>query len=143
MNGKKFISPLPPLTLEWLLTIENSSLESKLTRNRAQAVRLSNLEYSINDISKICEATRKTVSLWIDKWKIDGFDSLIEAPRTGRPLIIQESDHDEIIDIVKEAPRQTKSALQKIKERFNKTMSQKTLKRIIKKNSAGVEQGNP
>ena len=133
MPGKKFVSPLSPLQLEWLLTIENSPLESRLTRTRAQGIRLSHLHYSINDISQICRATRKTVSGWIHHWETDEFDSLLEAPRNGRPLIIQQSDHAEIIDIVKETPRQTKSALQKIKDKFNKTISQKTLKRIIKK----------
>jgi len=142
MLGKKFIFPLSPLKLEWLLNIEHSPLESKLTQTRAQAIRLSHLRYSINDISQICGATRKTVSGWLDKWETDAFDSLTEVPRSGRPLIIQKSDHPEVIEIVKENPRQTKSALKKIEDRFKKTISQKTLKRIIKKNFVGVALGN-
>ncbi|MGK5090561.1 helix-turn-helix domain-containing protein [Deltaproteobacteria bacterium TL4] len=114
-----------------------------MTRTRAQAIRLSHAQYSINDISHICGMTRKTVSGWITNWEADGFDSLLTAVKSGRPLIIQESDHDEVIDIVKENPRQTKIALEKIQERFDKTISQKTLKRIIKKNFVGAVPVSP
>lgn len=142
MLGKKFISPLSPLQVEWLWAIEQSPLESGLTRKRTRAIRLSHLGYAIDDLVQICGATRKTVSGWLDRWQRNGFDALIESPRPGRPLIIQESEHEEVIAIVKENPRQIKSALKKIEEKFGRTISPKTLKRIIKKNFVGGERGS-
>ena len=47
--------------------------------------------------------------------------------------------HDEVINIIKENPKQIKTAINKIKETFGKTISAKTLKRIIKKNFTGAE----
>ena len=104
---------------------------------RAQAIRLSNAKYSVNEITKICQATRKTVAGWIDKWEAHEFDSLIDKPKPGRKPIIPEDRHAEVIDIVKENPKQIKSAIPKIEKIFGVKISVKTLKRIIKKNSTG------
>jgi len=41
--------------------------------------------------------------------------------------------HEQIIDIVKANPKQIKTAINTIDEMFGKTISVKTLKRIIKK----------
>lgn len=138
----KFVSALTPLTLERLSLIESSSEEKKRTRKRAQAIRLSNAKYSVDEITKICQATRKTVSGWIDAWERHEFDSLRDKPKSGRKPIIPEDKHDEIIEIVKENPKQIKSAIPKIEEKFGKKISVKTLKRIIKKNSDGSEDVN-
>jgi transposase len=138
----KFVSKLAPLTLEWLSLIESSSEEKKRTKMRAQAIRLSDAKYSVDEIAKICQATRKTVAGWIDQWEKHKFDSLIEKPRTGRKPIIPQEKHAEIIDIVKENPKQIKSAIPKIQEKFGEQISVKTLKRIIKKNFDGYEDVN-
>ena len=141
-TGKKFISPIEPLALKWLSLIEFSDEESNRTKLRAQALRLSNSGYSISQISQICLTTQETVSKWIDGWEKYQFDSLIDKPRSGRTPLIHSERHDEVIDIVKKNPRQLKSANTEIQEKFGKKVSVKTLKRIIKKNCVGVEDGN-
>jgi len=138
-KGSKFISSLTALTLQWLSLVEFSNEETKRTKMRAQAIRLSNCKYSINEIAEICHATRNTVTGWINQWEKDGFDSLIEQRRPGRNPIISPDMHDEVINIIKENPKQIKTAINKIKETFGKTISAKTLKRIIKKNFIGAE----
>ena len=45
-KGRKFVSPIVPLALKWLSIIEFSDEESKRTKLRAQAIRLSNSGYS-------------------------------------------------------------------------------------------------
>ena len=122
--------------------VEFSDEESKRTKLRAQAIRLSNSGYSINQISQICLTTPKTVSKWISEWEKHQFDSLIEQPRPGRTLLIPEEKHGEVIDIVKKKPKQLKSAIAEIEEKFGKKISVKTLKRIIKKNCVGVGDEN-
>jgi transposase len=141
-KGKKFVSPIDPLALKRLSIVEFSKEESKRTKLRAQAIRLSNSGYCINQISQICQATPKTVSKWISEWKKHQFDSLIDKPRPGRTPLIPEHRHDEVIDIVKENPKQLKSAISKIEDVFGERISVKTLKRIIKKNCAGAADGN-
>ncbi|WP_245531938.1 helix-turn-helix domain-containing protein [Desulfobacter postgatei] len=56
------------------------------------------------------------------------FDSLIDKPRSGRTPLIHSEMHDEVIDIVKKNPRQLKSAITEIQEKFGKKVSVKTLK---------------
>jgi len=137
-KGRKFVSPIVPLTLKWLSIIEYSDEESKRTKLRAQAIRLSNSGYSINQISEICMTTAKTVSKWIGEWEKHQFDSLIDQPRSGRTPLIPEERHGEVIDIVKKKPKQLKSAIAEIEEVFGEKISVKTLKRIIKKNCVGA-----
>lgn len=86
--------------------------------------------------------TQETVSKWIDGWEKYQFDSLIDKPRPGRTPLIPVEKHDEIIDIVKKNPRQLKSAITEIEEKFGEKISVKTLKRIIKKNCVGAGDGN-
>ena len=137
-KGRKFVSPIDPLTLNWLSKVEFSDEEAKRTKTRAQAIRLSNSGYNINQISQICLATPKTISKWISEWEKHQFESLLDLPRPGRTLLIPEEKHEEIIDIVKKNPRQLKSAIIEIEEKFGIKISIKTLKRIIKKNCVGV-----
>src|SRR6056297_2254321 len=80
-RGRKFVSPIEPLALKWLSLIEFSDEESNRTKLRAQAIRLSNSGYSINQISQICLTTQETVSKWIDGWEKYQFDSLVDKPR--------------------------------------------------------------
>ena len=141
-KGKKFVSPIEPLTLKRLSIVEFSEEESRRTKLRAQAIRLSNSGYSINQLCQICQATPKTVSKWISEWEKHQFDSLIDKPRPGRNLLIPKDRHDEVIDIAKENPRQLKNAINKIEEIFGKKISVKTLKRIIKKNCVGAAEEN-
>jgi transposase len=86
--------------------------------------------------------TQETVSKWIDGWEKYQFDSLIDKPRPGRTPLIPGEEYAEIIDIVKKNPRQLKTAIIEIEEKFGKKISIKTLKRIIKKNCVGVADGN-
>lgn len=141
-KGRKFVSPIAPLALKWLSIIEFSDEESKRTKLRAQAIRLSNSGYSINQISEICMTTPQTVSKWIGEWEKHQFDSLIDQARPGRTPLIPEERHGEVIDIVKKNPKQLKSAITEIEEVFGEKISVKTLKRIIKKNCGGAGDGN-
>ena len=101
MTPTKFVQPLSPITLEWLIEVEESDLEKKHIRNRAHAIRLSHLRYPVNDISKICKVTAETVRSWINIWKQQGVDSLLDLPRSGRKFSISKDKHDEIIDMVR------------------------------------------
>ncbi len=141
-KGRKFVSPIVPLALKWLSIIEFSDEESKRTKLRAQAIRLSNSGYSINQISEICMTTAQTVSKWIGEWEKHQFDSLTDQPRPGRTPLIPKERHGDVIDIVKKKPKQLKSAITEIEEVFGEKISVKTLKRIIKKNCVGAGDAN-
>ncbi|WP_342668608.1 helix-turn-helix domain-containing protein [Desulfobacter vibrioformis] len=69
----------------------------------------------------------------MDGWEKYQFDSLIDKPHPGRTPLIHGEEYAEIIDIVKKNPRQLKTTITGIEEKFGKKISIKTLKRIIKK----------
>lgn len=92
----------------------------------------------------VCGVGRNAVSRWIDSWRKEGIDSLLEAPKPGRPTIIKESEWREVVDIVKEEIRQLKRAVEKIFKKLGKRISVDTLKRILKKKDfLGDVSGNP
>ena len=143
MSHKKYISPLSDLELEWLCLIEDSYLESKRVRTRAQAIRLSHLGFSIQEILLICQSTHKTVSSWLSRWEELGFDSLPEKPRSGRSRILTPEEEAVSIEKVQECPTQSKRAFEKILQETQKNFSFRTFKRVLKKNYVGSVQESP
>ncbi len=88
MKATKFVSSLCSLTIQWLSWIQFSNEESKRTKLRAQAILLSNTKHSINEISNICQSTRKTVAGWINEWERYGFDRYSEGKNWENPSFI-------------------------------------------------------
>lgn len=54
-------------------------------RTRAHAIILSSNGYSIEEISKIYEVDRDTVSSWLNRWEKQSFNGLYDAEKSGRP----------------------------------------------------------
>lgn len=118
---------------KWLEIIEKSPVESEMTRNRARAVRLSFDKFSVKDISKICNVTIETVYTWFNNWEERGFESLLRIPGQGRKPGLNESEIEQVFEIVDENPKQLKTALPKIEKMLGKKISIYTLKRLIGK----------
>lgn len=129
----KFVSKLSELSKSWLVIIKNSSIESNRTRTRAHAVILSSEGFSIKEIMKICDATHKTISGWIDDWEKRDFDSLLDVPHTGRLSKIKTNQEAEVIKLVEKNPRQLNCVLEEIKQVLGICISKTTLKRFLKK----------
>lgn len=132
----KFVPKLSDLSKSWLEIIKTSSSESNRTKNRAEAILLSSEGFPIKDLMKICGATHKTISGWIDAWKINDFDALLDAPHPGRPVKIMPSQEEEVIEMVKKNPRQLNATLEEINQKLDLSISKKTLKRLLKKKTS-------
>ncbi len=102
--------------------LEQSSVESDMTRNRARAVRLSFDKFSVKDIAKIYNVTMETVYTWFNNWEERCFESLLRIPDQGRKTEIDESEIDQVFEIVDENPKQLKTALPKIEEALGKKL---------------------
>ena len=59
--------------------------EISRVRTRAHAVLLSSNDYSIDEISKIYEVDRDTVSSWLQRWEKHSFYGLYDEEKPGRP----------------------------------------------------------
>jgi transposase len=58
----------------------------------------------INDIAKIYQVDRDTVSTWITKWEQEGEASLHDQPRSGRPPKLTPEEQALAIASIKEEP---------------------------------------
>ncbi len=133
---------VPEITNFQKIELEKFMENSHNTREikRANAIIMSSKGLSINEISKIYDVDRDTVSRWISWWIEYGIEGLKDDLHTGRKSKLNGLQRIEVIQIVKEEPRKLKLAVSKVKERFNKEVSIKTIKRILyKKNLDGNE----
>lgn len=128
----KFASPLNEienLTLKELLKNHNEYRY----RARAHSILLSSRKFAINKIADIYQVDRDTVSIWIDAWEKYGLVGIFDEPKSGRPTKLTKEEQQKAINYVHEEPRSIKQAVAKIEEIHGKTVSTKTVKRILKK----------
>ena len=87
------------------------SSDAYLPRIRSHAIILSDKGYYVEQISDILDVCRQTVSNWLDKWEIDGYDSLFDKPGRGRRSKLSLTDIEEALKYVVEEPRTLKKLL--------------------------------
>jgi len=107
--------------------------ENFRVRNRAHAILLSFEKYPIDEIAAICGVHRNTVSRWIERWNEFGLKGLRDVEKDGRPPILNLEEQARTVEIALENPRFPHRQLSQIKAETGKTISQYTLKRLIKK----------
>jgi transposase len=127
----KFVSALDEAQIKNLKALmKNSPLPS--VRMRAHFILLSSQEYSIDQISKIYNAYRGSVSSWIDAWEKSGIDGLYDKPRSGSPSKLSESDLIVFKELMEDYSNAPKTFLAKLVEKTGKIISRSTFKRIAK-----------
>ncbi len=128
----KYVSPLTEGEIKRLEDIRKSDKPSQV-RDRAHYILLSNAGYKIDDIARIFDVERRTVSSWTDAWEYSSFEGLHDKPRSGRPEILSEEEKEIAKKLIEENPRSLKSVVHKLAEITGKVVSVKTLKRLAKK----------
>lgn len=99
-------------------------------RRRAQILLFSHKKFKINQISKLLEIERKTVTRCFDRWEKDGLVGLYTKEGQGNKPIFTQKEAEEIKEIVKKSPRKIDIAA--IEEKTGKTASKDTIKRTLK-----------
>jgi len=95
-----FIEPLEEaekITLREM--IANHSSPS--VRMRAHAVLLSGKGFEVNELTKIFDKCRQTVSGWITTWRRSGLTGLFNASGGGRPKKLTEEEEKIALEIIK------------------------------------------
>jgi transposase len=128
----KFVTPLTATQIEELKALHHDDGSARV-RMRAHSILLSHRGYTLTQIADIYEVHRDTVSGWIDRWEEEGFTGLRDAPRSGCPPTLNSAEQDRAIELLKETPRSIKTALAKLNQETGKTISEWTLKRIVKR----------
>lgn len=126
----KFVSRLTDEQRRQLQQIVNTDPHAR-ARQRAHAVLLSDQGYSRGEIADIYQVKADTVSGWLAAWETRSFQGLYDAPRSGRPKALNETERERAIDLIKASPRQIKRVIHQLAEEIGKTVSRSTLKRLI------------
>jgi len=127
----KFVTPLTDAEREQLTGLFNYHPSSR-TRRRAHCILLSDRKFSLDEIAKIYEVDRDTVSQWIDRWQDEGSDGLTDKPRSGRPPKLSAEERQIIRTSLEAKPRSIRQALTELFQETDKVVSQWTAKRIAK-----------
>jgi transposase len=86
--------------------VENYQMSDNFrVRNRLQAILLSFQKYPIDEIARICQVHRTTVSIWIDNWNECGSQALEDGERTGRPPILTVEEQEKACSTALKNPR--------------------------------------
>ena len=106
---------------------------SPRARARAHGLLLSGQGMTINEIARIYQVDRDTVSTWLTKWEQQGEPSLHDHPRSGRPPKLTPDEQELAKHSIKEDPRSLKQVVERLANKTEKRLSISTLKRLAKK----------
>lgn len=127
-----FVSDLSDEDRNWLVeTWKTHRMHS--TRARALSVLLSSQGRTIIEIATALMVDEDTARCWINRWFTGKRENLEDEHRVGGPAILNEHEQAATIEMIKEHPSDPKVVINLISEKFGKSISRDTLRRILKK----------
>jgi transposase len=127
----RFVEALTDQEREMLAHLRDHG-ETPRIRRRAHAILLSGSGKSVNELADIFDTNRITVCSWISRWEADGPLGLGDEQRPGGPPILTEEERKQVVDLIREFPNSPKTVLDKITEKFGKSISARTLRRVAR-----------
>ena len=127
----RFVQDLSTETISLLTRLYKQS-EHHQVRQRAHCILLSNEGYSTTILMDMFKVTRLTIYNWLNGWDERGIVGLYDRSGRGRKPTFTPDQAEQIKQWVQESPNQLKQVLAKIQERWNITVSLKTLQRVLK-----------
>jgi len=127
----RFIEPLNPLTEHLLSRLHHESQYPRV-RNRAQCILLSSKGYTTAQLSEIFSVNRYTIYSWFSAWEQRRFAGLYDALGRGRKPLFSDDEKQTIRHWVDASPKNLKKVCAKVKDQWGKSVSQKTIGRIVK-----------
>ena len=73
--------------------------------NRAQAIRLNVMGYTIPQISEILGCNQQSIHNWFNAFEQDGFAGLYDKPRNGRPVVATADYRARLVKAIKTNPK--------------------------------------
>lgn len=126
-----FIRQLNPETLRLLERIYRQSRHHQV-RQRAHCLILTTQGLTFAQLMQIFGITRKTLYNWFNTWEQRGVAGLYNRPGRGRKPTFTPEQQDQIRAWAQQYPQQLKRILHKVKTEWNITVSQDTVKRVLK-----------
>lgn len=130
----KFLQTLSSIEIDKITSLYKNDLTHRV-RQRSHIILMKNKKFSINDISKIVDLDRDTVSRVIDNWNSEGINGLYDNKRSGRPKFFSENEEKDIIKKIENNPKNLKNVTAEIIQETGKKSSVHTVKRVLKRNN--------
>lgn len=118
-------------TIKLLKRIHRCSRKFQV-RDRAHCILLRNKGWTMKKIAETFDKSEKTVFNWIKSWEENRLVGLYNQKGQGRKPTFNQEQKAEIKIWVEENPKNLKKVLGKIEKKWQKTISKKTLIRILK-----------
>ena len=128
----RFIRELNPETRKLLKRMMRHSQYYQV-RQRAKCIILSYQKFSIKELMRIFEVSRKTIYNWFTLWEDEGILGLYNKKGRGRKPKFTQEQEKEIKEWVKSEPKALNKVLIKVEKTWNIKSSKETIKRILKK----------
>lgn len=107
-------------------------------RHRCHYILLSSQGKSILEISAFYGVTRQSVSKWFTRYEQQGIEGLHTSKGQGCPPILRIDntvEMNKVEELVEASPQNLKVVVAQLEKEFGKSLSVKTLQRILKKKS--------
>ena len=98
-------------------------------RRRAQALLLSDRDYTPAQIADIIGGHPDTVRKWIDAFNQNGIDGITDAPRSGSDLMLNEQQQQVLRDLIETHPNQTQVVIAKLAKATGVKISETSFRR--------------
>jgi len=138
MQGKKRFVKLTKEERKWLEKGRKTGKKSTF-RQRCHYILLSDQGKEVQEIADIYQVTRQSITGWYNRFETHGISGLHTKQGTGRPAIIRVDNEPEVTrieELVEQNAQNLKPVLTAIAKEFGKTISKRTLQRILKKKMA-------
>jgi transposase len=129
----RFISNLSQETQKILRRFYQQSRNHRV-RQRAHCILLSFQGMTIDNLIKVFNTDRLTISHWLNAWEERHLSGLYDHKRPGRPQKLTVEEQQKIPQYVEQYPQNLKKVAHVIEQETHKSVSTKTIKRFIKKN---------
>jgi transposase len=122
------------LYLETIKLLERIQKQSRYhhVRQRAQCIKLSYEGYRINDLMKIFNVTRLTITNWFNDWDDFGLVGLYDRKGKGRKSKLNDEQKAQVKKWAKENPKNLNIVIKNVRESWGIEISKETIKRILK-----------
>ena len=127
----KFVSALTAAAQDQLQQLAAQD-PARRVRMRAHSLLLSAQGTPIDEIARIYQVHRNSVSSWIDQWHQHGVVGLADKPRPGGPSKLTSAEKTVALALLKADPHSPKRVLALLHEQTGKTISAATLTRLAK-----------
>lgn len=135
MQGKKRFITLSS-EQETALQLGWKTGKQSVFRHRCHYILLSHQGKNISEISSFYAATRQSISKWFTRYEQQGIEGLHTSKGQGCPPILRIDntvEMNKVEELVEASPQNLKVVVAQLEKEFGKSLSVKTLQRILKK----------